>query len=90
MWMSIFLPILRSDFKAVESYSYSKKDDILDCEFTILYGDDDYLINDNIYEWQRHTRNACTFLNFTGGHFFIDEHTAKIVNTINKTLISKL
>ncbi len=89
-WMSIFLPILRSDFKAVELYNYSKKDDILDCEFTILYGDDDYLINNTIYEWQRHTKNKCTFLNFTGGHFFIAEHTDEIVHTINKTLISKL
>lgn len=88
-WMKIFSPILRSDFKAVELYNYSNKNN-LDCEFTILYGQDDYLMNNKVYEWQQHTKNKCTFLKFTGGHFFMFEHITEIVNVINNTLVPRL
>lgn len=89
-WTKLFLPILRADFKAVEEYSYSKKNNTLPCDFTILYGQDDLLTANKIEEWQHHTKNKCTFSRFSGGHFFIANHVNEIVNVINDTLISKL
>lgn len=89
-WSKLFLPILRSDFKAVEKYSYSKKNNPLPCKFTILYGKDDYLTASKIEEWQYHTEDKCTFLKFPGGHFFLNDHVSEIVNLINNTLVSKI
>jgi len=89
-WLRIFLPIIRSDFKAVELYNYSKENSILDSEFTILYGEDDYLINDKIREWHQHTEKKCTFLKFSGGHFFITDNVTEIASIINNTLTSNL
>lgn len=86
--MEIFLPILRSDFKTIEEYRYFEKEDIVDCNFTILYGKDDQIPINKIAEWQKHTKGKCNFIKFSGGHFFINDHTEDIVNIINSTLLS--
>ncbi|MBD7910534.1 hypothetical protein H9661_04090 [Clostridium sp. Sa3CVN1] len=89
-WAKIFLPVLRADFKVVEEYTYTIKANKLNCDLTILYGEKDYLTINNLEKWKEHTNNKCTFLKFSGGHFFIDNNTWEIVNIINNTLIPKL
>lgn len=86
--MEIFLPILRSDFKAIEEYEYFEKEDIMDCNSTVLYGKDEKMPINEISEWQEHTKKKCNFIKFSGGHFFIHDHSEDIVNIINNTLFS--
>lgn len=86
--MEIFLPILRSDFKAIEEYKHFEKENILDCNFTVLYGKEERMPLNEIADWQKHTKKKCNFFKFSGGHFFIQEHSEDIVNIINNTLIS--
>lgn len=85
--MNIYLPILRSDFKAVEKYVYHEKISKLNCNLTILYSKDDILTLNKLEEWQQHTKKKCTFLEFSGGHFFISKHSDEIIKLINNTLI---
>lgn len=88
-WSKLFLPILKTDFKAVENYIYCKKDKLLPCNFSILYGQDDFLTANRIEEWTYHTKKQCTFLKFSGGHFFLKDHTSDITTLINNTLSFK-
>jgi len=84
--MNIFLPILRSDFKIVERYTYKEKKDKLDCNFTVLYGKDDDMRINEICDWQKHTHQKCNFVKFSGGHFFINNHTEEIIQIINNIM----
>jgi surfactin synthase thioesterase subunit len=84
--MEIFLPILKSDFKAIEEYTYFEKAAPIDCNFTILYGKDEKMPINKISEWQVHTKNKCNFFSFSGGHFFLHDHSEDIVSLINNTI----
>jgi len=84
--MNIFLPILRSDFKIVEEYSYKNDVEKLNSNFTILYGKDDDMKFNEICDWQKHTNEKCNFIKFPGGHFFINENSEEIINIVNSLL----
>ncbi|PFZ09674.1 hypothetical protein COL63_21870 [Bacillus pseudomycoides] len=81
-----FLPLLRSDFKLVETYNFSKKSEKLSSGMTILMGMDDIHNDKDLNEWSIHTNNSCKVCYFNGGHFFINEQTEEIIKVINNTL----
>lgn len=85
---NIFVPILRSDYKLIETYKYTEKNVLIDCDITILYGEQDQSIElEYLNEWQKHTRQKCIIKGFPGGHFFINEKIEEVINLINITLI---
>jgi surfactin synthase thioesterase subunit len=84
--MEIFLPIFRSDFEMMDSYMYRSAAS-LDCPLTAFGGQSDPKISrDSISAWHVHTRRGfkCHFL--PGGHFFIDESRARLLDLICKDL----
>jgi surfactin synthase thioesterase subunit len=84
--LNYFLPIIRADFKIVEQYRYVPRTHKLKSNITIFNGTRDDIRLDELIEWRNHTDKVCTFYNFRGGHFFINEYANELVQVINQSL----
>ncbi|MED1883486.1 thioesterase II family protein [Brevibacillus borstelensis] len=77
-WLELFLPIIRSDYKLVETYQF-KWDAPLDCPFMIFNGKQDLLIDaGQIEEWSRFTSREYSAAWFEGDHFYIHDQAEEI------------
>lgn len=85
---SLFLPILRADYKVINTYTHQPQKGKLNCSISILNGTEDFeVINYSIDEWKDYTLGDCQFYQFDGGHFFINDKVKEITELINNTLI---
>lgn len=89
--LDIFLPIIKADYKIYETYVTKPELAIpLTVDITAFTGDFDHMVTyENIKEWERYTQGIVTVDIFNGGHFFIHNHTEKLISTINQTLVEK-
>ncbi len=87
--MNLFLPILKNDFKMVETAEVSKNIVPLDVDISIFNGKDDDLIPEQYTGWKLHTKRLCKEYYFEGGHFFLHQQTEKIIQIINAMLIAE-
>jgi surfactin synthase thioesterase subunit len=88
--LSMILPVMRSDYKAVETYRHSPDSDRpeLTCPITVLVGDNDPLTTlDEASAWSAHTQSTCDLQVFPGGHFYVNEHLNTIVNIVSDALL---
>jgi len=86
--LNLFLPILKSDFKAVETYIYNgiKK---LNVPIHVMIGTEEKLTLDVSNTWQEITDCKVNVYQFSGDHFFIYEHIEAILTLIkNKILLT--
>ena len=75
-----FLPIIRNDFRVLESYRETPFYP-LPMKLTIFFSTDE----DNVEEWERYTKYGCKYYKFDGGHFFIHKQyktMAKIIKSL--------
>ncbi len=73
-FLSIALPVLRSDYRAVATY-HRTSDARLSCPITVLSGDQDPLVSvSGARAWARHTSSVFDQRVLPGGHFFLVEH----------------
>jgi surfactin synthase thioesterase subunit len=84
--MEIFTPILRADYKAVELYKYIERNRKLNCDITVLGGNQDDVEISELSAWAEQTRKNYKIHMFEGGHFFIHHHIQDISKIINNTL----
>ena len=79
--MDLFEPMLRADFKLADTYRY---DDALTfpCNVSVLSGKDDTITEENARHWFSFFESG-DFTWFEGGHFFINEQTASIVDKVS-------
>jgi len=84
----LFIPVLRADYTAVETYDHSWENEVFDCDITVLSGKDDEITRNNLSEWSRYTKGVCRFYEFEGGHFFIHEQTREVLEVIKGALHS--
>ena len=91
--IEILLPILRNDFMISETYSFPQYhgDTITPMEhgLTILLGKEETLSAEHAFGWRLHTNKLCSVHYFEGGHFFLHEHTGKIVEIVNNILVTR-
>ncbi|MGH0606505.1 thioesterase II family protein [Bacillus mycoides] len=88
--MGIFLPILRADFKIVETYIHNNNIRACDIDFLVLNGKNDELTTyDEVKKWKQYTSKSCTFNSFEGNHFFLNENIEEIASGIIRKLESK-
>lgn len=81
-FLDVFLPIIRADFKLIESYQY-KIETPFDIPFYIINGTDDSSIKDEEIEaWQKETNSLCKFKKLPGGHFYHLENPGVFVKII--------
>lgn len=84
--MEIFMEILRTDYKVVETYSHEEKESKINCNISVLYGTEDNYPTEDIEAWAHITNGECTLSGFDDGHFFINNYSDEIINIINSTL----
>lgn len=90
--LDIILPVLKNDFVITETYDHTQAIEPVDIDFTVFIGKDDdlELTPEEVTGWQEHTRGICTIHYFPGGHFFIREQSAGVVELINRQLSSNI
>lgn len=81
-----FIPLLKHDFKIVETYEYKEKADKITCDITVLNGTEDLISLKGIIGWKKHTCGNFKIYNLEGNHFFINNNVEKITTIINDTL----
>ncbi len=82
----IYIPILRADYKLIETHKFSNflKWNI---DITVFHGKVDGEVNMNeALEWSNYTDGGFRFVEFEGGHFFINEKAEDIAKEINSSL----
>jgi surfactin synthase thioesterase subunit len=85
--LEIVLPILKNDFKIIETYRYKEKATKIECNISVLNGKQDSIILKDLLSWNDHTNRRCRIYDFNGGHFFINDNAKKVTSIINSTLI---
>lgn len=84
---SMFLPILRSDFKIAETYQWEEKKEKMKSDITILNGTLDYSVQPyNMEDWEYCCDKNTNILEVKGGHFFLFEATNYITNILSNIL----
>jgi medium-chain acyl-[acyl-carrier-protein] hydrolase len=83
--LELFLPLLKNDFRMVETYKYNDSARPLDVDMTVLLGKQDDLTKDHCDGWKQHTKLLCDIHYFKGGHFFLNNETKQVVQIINHT-----
>lgn len=84
-----FEPILKSDFKALDTYVYTPGV-VLDIPISVMFGRSDKIEPETAQLWQRETSRPIDIRMFEGGHFFlfekIDETAPYICQAVEETL----
>jgi surfactin synthase thioesterase subunit len=76
--LRIALPAIRSDYRAIESYTCEPGRRV-DAPITVLTGDADAKTSlEEADAWRRHTNGEFRLKVFSGGHFFIGEQPAAV------------
>lgn len=84
--MDLYEPILRADFKALETYTYQSAFP-LNIPITVMYGRDEKISHADAEAWQRETIKPIKILTFPGNHFFINDAAAEIMQYVSTQLL---
>ena len=82
---NLFLPILRADFQAVETWAYQPEPP-LEVPIIALMGQGDALRRDEILAWQSETTCPLDVRSFPGGHFFLTAHWDDVAGLVRRAL----
>lgn len=85
--LSIFIPILREDYRILEEYQYTEKKYKMHSDITVFYGKNDKMTKEEMQEWKQHTDGEMELLAYDGGHFFIHEYEKPIYSVIKSKLL---
>lgn len=80
-----FEPILRSDFKVVDTYYYQEAAP-LNIPVTVMIGTEEDISYGAAKSWQNETLSTIDIYEFTGDHFFIYNHIEAILKMIHRKL----
>ncbi|WP_327320191.1 thioesterase II family protein [Streptomyces sp. NBC_01235] len=82
--LAMILPVLRSDYRAVETYEYVPGP-LLRCPIVSLVGTDDPQATiAEVQAWAGHTTGGFDLRVFDGGHFYLDTRTDEVAGVIQK------
>lgn len=81
----IFEPILRADFKAVETYAYQPTKPF-DIPIHVMIGTGETVTTQEALAWQRETTYPIELTKFPGKHFFIFSFGRQIMNIVENKL----
>jgi medium-chain acyl-[acyl-carrier-protein] hydrolase len=84
--LELLLPRLRADAAVYETYRYELKAP-LDYPIVVFYGVDDTLVDGlGLAGWKTQTRHGVRRYGFPGGHFFLHEAEAAVVDQVDREL----
>lgn len=84
--LDIFVNILKADYQVVETYKHYLMESKINCDITVLYGNRDKYLFEEIKEWEKLTNMSSDFFEFDGGHFFINDKLDRIIDIVNMAL----
>jgi surfactin synthase thioesterase subunit len=86
--MEMVMPALRADYRALAGYRWEPGRP-LDCPLTVLVGDADPVVTiEEAAAWADLSTAPTAVRVFTGGHFYLDDHTEEVAEAITSPLIS--
>ncbi|MDK1002768.1 thioesterase II family protein [Bacillus subtilis] len=81
--LSLFLPIIRSDFKLVETYEHIPSIPF-DHDIYVMHGANDTITSgSSLKEWDNYTNSNCFYKEIEGDHFFIDSNLKDVIDYVN-------
>ncbi|MEV6632801.1 alpha/beta fold hydrolase [Actinoplanes sp. NPDC051470] len=84
--MSLALPAIRSDYRAVDRYVCTAAEP-LRCPVSVLVGDGDAKVTPmEATAWREHTRGEFDLSTFPGGHFYLAEQRAGVAKLVQERL----
>ena len=83
--MGLFLPMLRGDFTAIDTYVYQPETP-LDCPIVAFGGRQDTVSTDALDAWSQHTSKSFDRYMFPGGHFYLNDQRVALLKTIRAYL----
>lgn len=88
--MRLFMPLLRADFEAVQTYRYAAGPP-LKCPITLFAGGQDTEVRrEHLDGWREQTTDAVTFRLFPGDHFFIHSSEPLVLRALRQELEEQL
>ena len=88
--LQLIIPVLKADYKVVETYKHIEKKTNWNFDISVFYGSEDSEIEiKHAFEWKKYTAKDCSVFKFEGDHFFINENIVKITEIINNRLTCK-
>jgi surfactin synthase thioesterase subunit len=87
--LDMFEPILKADFKAIETYLY-QPDTPFHIPMTVISGTEEEISPEEANAWKKETTADVNVMQLSGKHFFIYEHAQQIMQLINKALLSDI
>jgi len=85
--MEMMLPLIKGDFRLAETYRRPPEPVPLDVDLTVLVGEEEDLIPEQISGWPGYARRSFTMHRLPGGHFFINERMEQVVQIVNQIVI---
>jgi surfactin synthase thioesterase subunit len=87
--LDLVLPVIRSDYQAIETYRPSPERPRLAVPITVLTGDQfEELDIDDALAWAEETQAPCVHTMFSGGHFYLTQHVEAVIKVIEKAMNS--
>jgi len=84
----LFLPVLRADLAACESYAYENEAP-LPCSISVFGGNADAEVScADLEAWQVHTLASFSVDLFAGGHFFLEQQRTAVLARIQDSLLA--
>jgi surfactin synthase thioesterase subunit len=83
--LSIFLPIIRADFEALDNYRYQRRAPY-PVPLTVMAGTRENVPEENIQKWAAETNSSFRNERFEGDHFWIFDKARGLCDLINETL----
>jgi len=85
--LHVFLPILRADFKMIETFQY-RDEAPLECPIMAFGGaQDEWARPDELTAWQAQTQRALKTQLFPGGRFYLQAALPQLVTSVAQALI---
>ncbi|WP_164931613.1 thioesterase II family protein [Longirhabdus pacifica] len=80
--MDLYTPIMKSDFKIIENYTYTDGEK-LHCPITAITGKKDKAITyEKIVPWKEQSHLATDYQLFEGDHFYLNKERAELLSLI--------
>ncbi len=83
--MDFFLPILRADIQALETYVHEEQAKY-SVPIKVIAGDNEKIDDEQLFGWELETSGTFEATRMSGNHFFILDHFDKIADIINERL----
>jgi len=80
------LEILKDDLVMSQKYQEELGDFVMDCDISVLYGENDPYSSSDMMSWEDCTSRSCTIYPFSGGHFYYNTHKKEVGDLISRIL----